>query len=129
RELLKRYEPRQVRRRRLVERYVQNLSGVERLTIPFGQAAVSSAHHLFVVLFEDAATRNAVRRRLEECGVQTSIHYRPIHTFSFYSRRKWNLPKTEDFYARALSLPLYPALGISQIDAICEIIVDAIAGR
>jgi len=127
--LLKRYESRQARRQKLVERYMRNLSNIKRLTVPFGKAAGESAHHLFVVLFEDSKARDMVRRRLERSGVQTSIHYRPIHTFSFYAQKRWKLPKTEEFFSRALSLPLYPTLGLSQVDMICEIIGEMLPKR
>ena len=45
------------------------------------------SHHLAVVLLPEGADREAVRAALDERGIQTSVHYPPIHTFSAYRVR------------------------------------------
>ena len=64
---------------------------------------------------------------LKEDGIQTSIHYPPIHHFSAFQAAFPNidLPVTEEFASRELTLPLYPSLSESQLDAI----VSAVASR
>ena len=56
--------------------------------------------------------------------IQTSIHYPPIHLFSYY-REKFGdqtgmLPLTESVAAREVTLPLYPHLSFENIDYIVE---------
>jgi dTDP-4-amino-4,6-dideoxygalactose transaminase len=52
--------------------------------------------------------------RLKEYGIQTSIHYPPVHLFSFYRKRfgfKIGMfPKTEDVSRREVTLPLHPRM-------------------
>lgn len=50
--------------------------------------------------------------RMREEGVQTSIHYPPVHQFSYYQSRYSGvvLPVTEAVAAREVTLPLYPAM-------------------
>ena len=53
-------------------------------------------------------------------GIQTSIHYPPIPTFSYY-KQLWpqgfdhQLPMTEDVAAREVTLPLYPLMTNDQL--------------
>jgi dTDP-4-amino-4,6-dideoxygalactose transaminase len=79
-----------------------------------------SACHIFPVLLKNPKCRNALQRYLKSQGIQTSIHYHPIHQFSFYKREfsKTRLPITEDISSRLLTLPLSPNLKKSQVDFI-----------
>jgi dTDP-4-amino-4,6-dideoxygalactose transaminase len=46
-------------------------------------------------------------------GIQTSIHYPPIHKFQTYIKGGddlYNLPLTENVAGREVTLPLYPGL-------------------
>jgi dTDP-4-amino-4,6-dideoxygalactose transaminase len=69
-----------------------------------------------------ASAREAFMTRLKERGVQSSIHYPPIHQFSYYRARYGGelasqpLPKTEDYAAREVTLPLYPSMGEDRVD-------------
>jgi dTDP-4-amino-4,6-dideoxygalactose transaminase len=78
-------------------------------------------HHLAVVLLREGTDRSAVRSTLEERGIQTSVHYPPIHTFTAYrfaSRRP--LPRTDAVAERLLTLPLYGGLSDGQVEAVIE---------
>jgi dTDP-4-amino-4,6-dideoxygalactose transaminase len=64
------------------------------------------ACHMFVIWVEN---RDLVRQRLEERGIQTSIHYLPIHLEPFYQKiGKWKLPVAEWMGKRIITLPTYP---------------------
>jgi len=51
-------------------------------------------------------------------GVQTSIHYPPIHHFSYYRQRYSgiSLPVTEARCHREVTLPLYPGMKNADVD-------------
>jgi len=78
------------------------------------------SYHLYPVLFPTSSERNAMAALLQESGIQTSIHYRPIHLFKAFTDMgpRASLPITEDFAARELTLPLYPTMTEGQIDSI-----------
>jgi dTDP-4-amino-4,6-dideoxygalactose transaminase len=59
------------------------------------------------------SNRAAVMRRLAAEGVMTQVHYIPLHWQPYYRARYGEvaLPGAESYYARTLSLPLYPDLG------------------
>jgi dTDP-4-amino-4,6-dideoxygalactose transaminase len=111
------------RRRELTRAYQQRLSRLAGLELPFLNAPEGSAHHLFPVLLAEPAARPDFMAALARQGIQTSIHYPPVHLFSYY-RGLWppgfdhQLPRTEDVAARLVTLPLYPALDMAQIDLV-----------
>ena len=88
----------------------------------------NSAHHIFPIVLLDgtAEKRDLFRKRLEEQGVQTSVHYPPVHGFSCYKRNiRHPLPQTEMFGNSMVTLPLYGSITQEQlkycIDAVVEI--------
>ncbi|HEY6835415.1 MAG TPA: DegT/DnrJ/EryC1/StrS family aminotransferase [Gaiellaceae bacterium] len=108
-------------RARIAAGYREALDGAEGLTMPFAEVRGVPAHHLAVVLLPEGADRQAVRTALEERGIQTSVHYPPIHTFSAYrdgSRRP--LPRTDAVAGRILTLPLYGRMTDDQADLVVE---------
>jgi dTDP-4-amino-4,6-dideoxygalactose transaminase len=115
------------RRRRVVERYRDVLGGVPGLEIPFltppaGLGTFEPAHHLFPVLLEPGRDRAAFREALRREGVQTSMHYPPIHLFTYYrdrfGLREGDLPATEEFAAREVTLPLHSRMRDAEVDLV-----------
>jgi dTDP-4-amino-4,6-dideoxygalactose transaminase len=107
----------------VVERYREALDGERGLTMPFVDAdrGDEPVHHLAVVLLPEGTDRAAVRAALEERGIQTSVHYPPIHTFSAYrAASNRPLPQTDAVAERLLTLPLFGGLSDEQVDAVIE---------
>jgi len=82
-----------------------------------------SVHHIFpIVLLDGAPPRDRLMRFLRDHGIQTSIHFRPVHDFSFYRRcfptPDDALPVTSALAPRLLTLPLYPTLTPAQQDKV-----------
>jgi dTDP-4-amino-4,6-dideoxygalactose transaminase len=110
-------------RARISASYREALDGQQGLTMPFGDVGRERApsHHLAVVLLPEGADRAAVRTALDERGIQTSVHYPPIHTFSAYrSESRRPLPRTDAVAERLLTLPLYGRMTDEQADAVVE---------
>jgi dTDP-4-amino-4,6-dideoxygalactose transaminase len=117
------------RRRRVADRYREALDGREGLTMPFGdpEAQRESSHHLAVVLLPPGLDRDRVRAELQRAGIQTSVHYPPIHLFSYFERGDQRpLPRTEEVAARLLTLPLYGALDDDEIAAVTDGVLAAV---
>ena len=118
------------RRADLVERYRASLARVPGLALPFSRFSGVSSHHLMPVLLPSDVNRSDVMARMKNLGVQTSIHYRPIDTFSAYVAAGLGpsdrLPLTHDVGARMLTLPLYPSMGAEQIDYVCASLAEAV---
>jgi len=114
------------RRRELAARYRDRLAPLA----PLVRAAVvpatcDPAPHLFVALvdFEAAGTtRSAVMRALAANGVGTQVHYIPVHRQPYYRARygELHLPGADAWYARALSLPLFPGMADDDPDRVVD---------
>jgi dTDP-4-amino-4,6-dideoxygalactose transaminase len=126
-EQLRRLPEENAARASVVARYREALHGAKGFTMPFEQVDGSEpAYHLAVVLLPEGADRDEVRSELADRGIQTSVHYPPIHTFSAYrSETGRPLPATDAVAGRLLTLPLYGGLSDEQVDAV----VDALLYR
>ena len=77
---------------------------------PFQNYQGESGNHIFPILIPIGLDREKVMSALSERGIQTSIHYRPVHTFTAYKEYSQSLPLIESIMGRILSLPFYPSL-------------------
>ena len=115
------------RRSRITEQYRLALadSGVE---IPFKSIFGYPAYHLFPVLLSEGSQRKAFIDCLRGLGIQTSIHYPPVHLFTYYQSRygESSLPVTESIAAREVTLPLYPGMKSDDVDAVVEAVRTAL---
>ena len=76
--------------------------------------------------FEAAGTtRAAVMAALKAKGIGTQVHYIPVHRQPYYRSRygELELPGAEAWYARCLSLPLFPAMADADVDRVVEALV------
>lgn len=89
-----------------------------------------SACHLMPVLLPRGAAREAVMDRLKARGIQTSIHYPPIHRFTHHGAservRREGLDRTDDIAARELTLPLFPRMSDADVDEVCSALGEAV---
>jgi dTDP-4-amino-4,6-dideoxygalactose transaminase len=92
------------RRRALSARYASELADVAVLR-------EDCAWHLYPVLVDE---RDAVRARLAERGVQTSVHYPPLHLTTAFAGGE-RLPATEEYARRTMTLPLFDAMSEEQL--------------
>lgn len=112
-EQLKKLERNNARRRQLTELYRAAIHEfAPEVIIPFSNHPGTPSCHILPALLPPNWERLAVMEGLKTQGIQTSIHYPPIHTFSAYQNlsRKADLPVTEEIASREITLPLYPAM-------------------
>ncbi len=115
------------RRRSITQRYWQEL-GDSGLILPFRGMERESACHLLPILLPGGIERKTFMNYLRKCGIQTSVHYPPLHQFQYYRNLYLNvsLPITEDVGARLVSLPLYPGLDEEKIGLVVMTIKQAL---
>jgi dTDP-4-amino-4,6-dideoxygalactose transaminase len=104
-------------------RYRRALDGANGITVPFGacDSDASSAHHLAVVVVPEDELRTPMQSFLSDLGIQTSIHYPPIHHFSAYKdRTRRGLPVTDRMSRRILTLPLFAHMRDEQVEAVID---------
>ena len=92
-------------------------------------ATQASLHHIMPVLLPERADRPRIMERMREAGVQTTIHYPPVHLLSWYRERQpdVSLPQTEEFAKRELTLPLHPRMKAGQVELVARTLAHALA--
>ncbi|NCQ33680.1 UDP-4-amino-4,6-dideoxy-N-acetyl-beta-L-altrosamine transaminase [bacterium] len=120
-------------RRRLADRYDRLLAGLP-LQTPWRDPEAESAWHLYVIRLDDAVLarpgRRAVFEYLRAAGIGVNVHYIPVHLQPDYRRFGFapgDFPVAEDYYARALTLPLYPGLSDAGQDRVVAALREALA--
>jgi dTDP-4-amino-4,6-dideoxygalactose transaminase len=91
------------------------------------------AWHLYVIhaTAELGVGRDELAAELAAEGVDTSVHFIPVHQLSYFRKVLGDhagvLPGTDSAAAQVLSLPIYPAMTDAQVDRVCNALA-AIAG-
>ncbi len=84
------------------------------LKLPKLAEGTASSWHLYVIQVEDPTSRRDVFEALRAEGLGVNLHYIPVYRHPYYSAlgyRPEDYPCAEDYYARAISIPLYPQMG------------------
>jgi len=102
------------------------------IDIPFRNHSGISACHILPILLPEDIDRKKFMDNMKEQGVQTSIHYPPIHHFTSYRSKEEqtnSLTLTEAVAARELTLPLYPAMSNDDIGLVVRSVQNSLRKR
>ena len=121
------------RRREIVNKYNNELSKNKFIQIPFETKECYSAFHLYVIKidFEKLGKiRKEVMEELKNKNVGTQVHYIPVHTQPYYLNnygfKPGDYPIAEDYYRKALSIPLYPKMTDEDVDYVIRCIMEVV---
>lgn len=119
---LKKLDRNNKKRRRLVEVYQKEFQKEGKISLPFSKFKGNPSYHLFPILVARPIDRNRLMEKLKNFGIQTSVHYPPVHLFSLYRKRfgfkLGMLPKTEEVSRREMTLPLHPRMNLREVSEI-----------
>lgn len=115
------------RRQEIVAAYNEGLKGCANVVLPLEKPGLSSCLHLYVLQIDFNAVgkdRAQVMKELQEYGVGTQVHYIPVYTQPWY-RKTFGYgpglcPVAEAYYAKALSIPLYPKMSAADVQRVIE---------
>lgn len=121
---LNKLEKNNLRRAEISNIYCERLLGIRDIHLPFSKTDSISSHHIFPILLRKGEDKDHFMNMMKQKGIQTSMHYPPVHTFMAYKDLHQNhaLPYTDDVGEREVTLPLYAELRREQIDAVVEAI-------
>ncbi len=115
------------KRTELAEVYTQAFANTA-LKLPVVTDGNASAWHIYMI--EVPHSRREIFARLQEKGIGVNVHYIPIHLQPYYRQLGFepgNFPHAEQFYAGAITLPLYPDLTAEQQAYVIDCVKEAIA--
>lgn len=112
------------------KRYIELLSKVENVVVPFADNTEFTSNYIMPIVITKGTVedRDAIRNKIHEAGVQTSVHYPAIHRFSIYKDYGAVLPQTEYVTDHEITLPMYAALSMEDVEYIVNIVDKAING-
>jgi dTDP-4-amino-4,6-dideoxygalactose transaminase len=95
------------------------------------EAGTEPGWHLCTIVVDfDRLTidRGTLMSRLKKRGVGTQVHYLPVHLHPFYRARygDLDLPGASTYYRRTLTLPLFPAMTIGDVDHVVDALAESI---
>jgi UDP-4-amino-4,6-dideoxy-N-acetyl-beta-L-altrosamine transaminase len=123
------------RRKELAERYDRLLTPLAPVVRPLSRVSwCVPALHLYAARIDFKAagkTRREVMMTLRERGIGTQVHYIPVHRQPYYARRYGmaDLPGTDLYFARQLSLPLFYGMTDNDVDRVVAELADVLALR
>ena len=122
---MKRYPAMLKRRKELIERYNQELSGLNlQLREHFNSEHISSAHLYQVrLLGYEESNRNDVIVKMAERGIACNVHFKPLPMMTAYKKLGFdisNYPNAYNQFKNEITLPLYSKLTDEQIEYIIK---------
>jgi len=127
---LKKVELFNKKRRELADLYTHYLGEVEELAVRPLRDGVTSSRHLFVAELL-RGDRDELLRELLHRRIQCSVHFRPVHLFTYHKERlpykEGDFPKAEAIFERILSLPLFPTMEEEDVAYVVESVKTVLA--
>ncbi len=120
---LKRAEKNLEKRKAIARKYTSELNGQKGI-IRIQEFNEGHAYHLMVLEVED---RRGLYDYLRSQNIFCQIHYFPVHLMPYYRQFGWSegdLPNAEKYYSLCISIPMFPTLVMSDVDAIIEMIIS-----
>ena len=118
------------RRREIAEIYKKELSSIKAIELPAEEDSCRSSYHLYVIRVKDKTKRAGIFQQLRTKGIMANVHYIPVHLHPYYRQnfgyKKGDFPIAEDYYQRAISLPIYPKMNLNQVKRIIIAVKDAL---
>ncbi len=123
-------------RRQIALAYDEAFSAVPGVTPRSAGEISANACHLYVVRVDPsicATDRTGLIETLADRDIGTSVHYRPLHMHSYYAKTRGYQP--EDYpvaaqqFEQIVSLPIFPGMTDSEVEAVVKNVTDAVTGR
>lgn len=118
------------KRRALVARYRQLLTGKRNIRLFDPSFDKLTAYHLMVVQIDFEAIRKSrtqVMQRLKEANIGSQLHYIPLYRHPCYRNKIGEIeeyfPEMEGYYNQALSIPLFYDLEMADVERIAKLLL------
>jgi len=110
---LKRIQKLNTLRKKACQYYNLKLRSIKGIETPSLSKSYDNVYHLYMIRIkkEYGITRDELSKKLLKSGIQTSLHYTPLHEFTIFKKfaKKYvSLKNSSILYNELLSLPLFP---------------------
>jgi perosamine synthetase len=105
------------KRNMIAQKYNNEFSNFDCLSIPLVNKDVFHSYHLYALQINFkklAITKPNFFNKMKNLGINLQVHYIPVHLQPYYKNNfgfsKGDYPISENFYSNEVSLPIYPDL-------------------
>lgn len=110
-----------VRRKEISRRYSDAFRNINWIQVPpDDDEDYKSSNHIYCIQVEN---RNDLSIYLQENGIATGVHYKPIHLYKCYGNKP-SLPVAEELFEKILSLPVYPGMTEEDIEKVISTVIS-----
>jgi UDP-4-amino-4,6-dideoxy-N-acetyl-beta-L-altrosamine transaminase len=105
------------KRKEIAKIYDKAFSEIEQLSYIKERNGFNSSRHLYVILTEDR--KNVFNWLIAEANMLVNVHYIPVYFHPYYRRlgyKRGLCPVAENYYSRAISIPMFPKLTINEAE-------------
>jgi perosamine synthetase len=126
----------EMRRKRevIANEYYDHLAHVDELRLPIRALNRIHSWHLFPVQLRSemlTIDRDSLIQELRGLGVQSSVHWRPLHLHPFYEQTfGWHaddVPVATSVWKRVISLPIFSAMSATEVAHVIHAVRDTCA--
>jgi UDP-4-amino-4,6-dideoxy-N-acetyl-beta-L-altrosamine transaminase len=121
------------RRRDIANKYNEAFSEITEIKIPYEKRNVKSTYHLYVIqlnLERFKVDRKAIFDALRAENIGVHVHYIPLHLQPYYQEKfgykHGDFPIAEEYYKRAITLPLFPKMNDGDINDVIDAVKKVI---
>jgi len=122
---VRRFREIETRRITAAQYYNKKLKNVKGIEIVNLEKKRKHSYHMYLIKIKSdfGISRNKVHEKLFRKGIRTSVHYKPLHLYSYFKNLKLKnneFPNSTVAYKELLTLPLFPAIKREQQDYVIE---------
>lgn len=112
------------RQQNIAAHYTKRLQGTAHIALP----EILPDHTFSLYIIKVKKNRDSFARELLDKGIETGLHYIPLHLLSYY-KSKYSL-RVNDFpmalrnFQQVLSIPIYADMSDAEVDYVCDAIIN-----
>lgn len=128
---LKRLEGFKARRAAIKAAYDEHLVATPDVDIPVQRSFVDPMWHLYPLQVPVTARRR-IFEQLRADGIGVQVNYLPVHRHPVFANlgfREGLCPRAEEFYAKEISLPLFPGLDDAIVARVAQAVESAVVSQ
>ena len=118
-------------RTQIAKRYDEAFADLPLILPPRAAGGDTHSWHLYIVQLTNEAplSRDEFILALQEAGIGSSVHYRPLHQMTVWKPfcETCTFPAADDYFKRCVSLPLFMDMTASEHDRVIEVVREKLA--
>lgn len=114
------------RRREIAKKYYDAFKKVQQIKLLEENVDCRSAFHLYVI---QIPSRDLIFNTLREANIIVNVHYLPVYHQPYYLKLGYQsglCPNAEEYYKKAISIPMFPKLTDEDINNISDLILNLV---